>query len=65
MNGETVECPASVDYDTSSGKLVIPTTNDDPGAAHKQLKVSVHIVINVVQVKYRCVSLFKLIKYWT
>ena len=54
------ECPAFVAYDASSGKLVIPTTNDDPGAVHKQLKASVHlyIVINVVQVKYSCMSLF-------
>ena len=25
MKGETVECPASDDYDASGGKLVIPT----------------------------------------
>ena len=45
MKGDTIECPASVDYHASSGKLVISTTNDDPGAAHKQLKVSVHLYI--------------------
>ena len=54
MKGDTIECPASVDYDAFSGKLVISTTNNDPDAAHKQLKVSVHlyIVISVVRFKY-------------
>ena len=64
LKGETVEYPASVEYDTCSGKLVIRTTNEDPGAAHKQLKLSVHlyIVINVVEVKYNSMSLLYLIK---
>ena len=47
LKGETVKYPASVEYDTCSGKLVISTTNEDPGAAHKQLKVSVQTVFRV------------------
>ena len=61
MKGFTIESPASVEYDMTSGKLVIPTTNDDPGAAHKQLKVNVHLFI-VIRFLYSYVWLIKLIK---
>lgn len=36
-----VECPAgaSIENDASLGKLSLPSANDDPGAAQKQLEI--------------------------
>ena len=60
LKGKTVEYHASVEYDTCSGKLVIRTTNEDPGAAHKQLKISRY---KCCRSKYSSMSLLYLIKY--
>ena len=53
MRGDTIECPASVEYGTTSGQLVIPTTNDDLGAAHKQLKVNVHVYKVIIVERFK------------